>query len=35
MHKEKHINDFGKDKISSLVLRVSIPFMIAQFVNVF
>lgn len=32
--KEKHINDFGKDSIPSLVLKISLPFMFAQFVNV-
>ena len=32
--KTKHVNDFGKDSVPSLVLRVSIPFMFAQFVNV-
>ena len=32
--KIKHVNDFGKDSVPSLVLRVSIPFMFAQFVNV-
>ena len=30
----KHVNDFGKDSVPSLVLRISIPFMVAQFVNV-
>lgn len=28
-------NDFGRDSIPLLVLKISIPFMIAQFVNVF
>ena len=32
--KTKHVNDFGKDSVPFLVLRVSIPFMFAQFVNV-
>ena len=32
--KTKHVNDFGKDSVPSLVLRVSVPFMFAQFVNV-
>ena len=32
--KIKHGNDFGKDSVPSLVLRVSVPFMFAQFVNV-
>ena len=31
---KKHINDFGNDPVPSLVLRISIPFMFAQFVNV-
>lgn len=30
----KKTNDFGKDPISVLVLKISIPFMFAQFVNV-
>lgn len=34
-HKKKHTNDFGQDPIPGLVLRVSVPFMVAQFVNVF
>ena len=34
-HKKKHTNDFGRDPIPALVLRVSVPFMVAQFVNVF
>ncbi|MCI5650253.1 MAG: MATE family efflux transporter [Fusicatenibacter sp.] len=34
MMKQKQNNDFGKDPIPSLVLRVSIPVMFAQFVNV-
>ena len=34
-HKKKHTNDFGRDPIPRLVLRVSVPFMVAQFVNVF
>ena len=34
-HKKKHTNDFGRDPIPGLVLRVSVPFMVAQFVNVF
>lgn len=33
--KKKHVNDFGRDPIVPLVLRVSIPFMFAQFVSVF
>lgn len=32
--KEKPINDFGKDSIPVLVLKISLPFMFAQFVNV-
>ncbi len=32
--KAKRINDFGKDRVPGLVLRVSVPFMFAQFVNV-
>lgn len=28
-------NDFGRDSIPLLVLKISVPFMIAQFVNVF
>ncbi len=32
--KTKHVNDFGKDRVPALVLRVSVPFMFAQFVNV-
>ncbi|MGN0376295.1 MAG: MATE family efflux transporter [Suilimivivens sp.] len=32
--KEKHINDFGNDPIPGLVLKISLPFMFAQFVNV-
>ena len=32
--KIKHTNDFGNDPIPSLVLRLSVPFMFAQFVNV-
>ena len=31
----KKENDFGRDSIPLLVLKISIPFMIAQFVNVF
>lgn len=31
---KKHVNDFGNDPVPSLVLRISIPFMFAQFVNV-
>lgn len=31
----KKANDFGRDSIPLLVLKISIPFMIAQFVNVF
>ena len=31
----KKTNDFGRDSIPLLVLKISIPFMIAQFVNVF
>lgn len=34
MIKEKHANDFGKESIPILVLKVSIPFMFAQLVNV-
>ena len=34
-HKKKHTNDFGRYPIPGLVLRVSVPFMVAQFVNVF
>ena len=30
----KKTNDFGKDPIPVLVLKVSVPFMFAQFVNV-
>lgn len=30
----KHVNDFGRDPVPSLVLRISLPFMFAQFVNV-
>lgn len=30
----KHTTDLGKDPISSLVFRLAIPAMIAQFVNV-
>lgn len=30
----KKTNDFGKDSIPVLVLKTSIPFMFAQFVNV-
>ena len=30
----QHTNDFGNDPIPSLVLKISIPFMFAQFVNV-
>ena len=33
-HLKKHVNDFGNDPVPSLVLRISIPFMFAQFVNV-
>lgn len=32
--RKKHSNDFGKDPVPGLVLRVSVPFMFAQFVNV-
>lgn len=32
--KEKHVNDFGRDSIPVLVLKISLPFMFAQFVNV-
>ena len=32
--KAKRINDFGRDHVPGLVLRVSVPFMFAQFVNV-
>lgn len=31
---KKHSNDFGNDSVPGLVLRTSIPFMSAQFVNV-
>ena len=31
---KKHSNDFGNDSVPGLVLRTSIPFMFAQFVNV-
>ena len=31
---KKHSNDFGHDSVPGLVLRTSIPFMFAQFVNV-
>ena len=31
----KKTNDFGRDPIPLLVLKISVPFMIAQFVNVF
>lgn len=31
----KKTNDFGRDSIPLLVLKISVPFMIAQFVNVF
>lgn len=31
----KKANDFGRDSIPLLVLKISVPFMIAQFVNVF
>lgn len=31
---QKKTNDFGNDPIPSLVLKISIPFMFAQFVNV-
>lgn len=34
IQKKKHVNDYGKDPIPLLVLRVSVPFMFAQFVNV-
>ena len=30
----KKTNDFGRDPIPRLVLKISIPFMFAQFVNV-
>lgn len=30
----KKENDFGRDSIPLLVLKISIPFMFAQFVNV-
>ena len=30
----KKMNDFGRDSIPLLVLKISIPFMFAQFVNV-
>lgn len=33
-HKMKETNDFGRDSIPLLVLKISIPFMFAQFVNV-
>ena len=29
----KKTNDFGRDSIPLLVLKISIPFMFAQFVN--
>ena len=32
--KMKKTNDFGRDSIPLLVLKISIPFMFAQFVNV-
>lgn len=32
--KEKRINDYGKDPIPVLVLKTSVPFMLAQLVNV-
>lgn len=34
IHKMKKTNDFGRDSIPLLVLKISIPFMFAQFVNV-
>ena len=34
LHKMKKTNDFGGDSIPLLVLKISIPFMFAQFVNV-
>lgn len=34
LHKMKKTNDFGRDSIPLLVLKISIPFMFAQFVNV-
>lgn len=34
MIKEKHTNDFGRDSVPILVLKISIPFMLAQLVNV-
>lgn len=30
----KHVNDFGRAPVPSLVLRISLPFIFAQFVNV-
>ena len=30
----KKTNDFGRDSIPLLVLKISVPFMFAQFVNV-
>lgn len=34
MNHKQHTNDFGNDPIPSLVFKISIPFMFAQFVNV-
>ena len=34
LHKMNKTNDFGRDSIPLLVLKISIPFMFAQFVNV-
>ena len=31
---KKQTNDFGNDSVPGLVLRTSVPFMFAQFVNV-
>ena len=31
----KHENDLGRDSVRSLVLRIAIPSMLAQFVSVF
>lgn len=34
MRGKKKVNDFGSDPIPLLVLKISVPFMFAQFVNV-
>lgn len=34
MKNRQHTNDFGSDPVPALVLKISIPFMFAQFVNV-